>query len=273
MSIDITFNNEFLNKTVCKSERENISMKITSGHVLENKPAFALWHDTGSPNWTAPLGTLRYNLKANLQNGKMVSSSYDYLIDWYGIIWHYVEEEKFISYNAGDSKFQLGDKLFEDYDLNRYSVGIELDLPGKENILPSPAQIESAAKLAVYLMDRWDIPLNLNYHPGHKDVCVPHGRKTDPTPDYRKQVLERAQTMIQTAQPKPINIDPRFAQSWSNSGGLWKLNSLTPGYPIGSPWQDGIYFYQRFERGIARLKPDNSVEWLLLDEIQKITGH
>ena len=62
-------------------------------------------------------------------------------------------------------------------------------------------------------------------------------------------------------------MDQRFVAAWRASGGIWRgAGLLAPGYATSGPFLVGNNWYQTFERGTARLKPDGTVEWLLAKE-------
>lgn len=260
------FNTDWLNKTSCKSIRSQNGTKIASGHVLMPRPVMIVWHHTASPNHTISKGTLNYNLTSHVVNGKRVSSSYNYLIGYDGVIYWYVDEGLYIAYGAGPSEYRIGDKTFKDADLNTFAIHVEMDLPGKRDVPMSVAQRESAVQLALYLMKKWDIPLTIGFHPSHKMIALPPGRKNDPIPDYRAEILNEANMYVSQQEPPAHGIDPRFVKAWQDSGGVWQPNRLTPGYPQGVPFEFNGATCQAFERGIARLNADGSISWLLRSE-------
>lgn len=260
------FNTDWLNKTACKGIRSQIGTKIASGHVLMPRPVMIVWHHTASPNHIVSKGTLNYNLTTHVINGKRMASSYNYLIGVDGVIYWYVDEALYIAYGAGPSEYRIGDKTFRDADLNTFAIHVEMDLPGRREVLLTEAQRESGVILATHLMQKWDIPLTIGFHPSHKMIALPPGRKNDPIPDYRADILEEANKRMAQQQTPPFGIDERFYKAWFASGGVWQPDRLTPGYPQGQPFEFNGAVCQAFERGIARLNADGSISWLLRSE-------
>ena len=157
-NLNVLFNNDYLNRTVNKSER--------GANPL---PSFIVWHSTESPNPENSLGTLNYNLNND------PPSSYNFLIAMDGTVYNYVDVDTYVAWHAGAKSKALG---FEFYEVNVHSIGIELDTGTGAVSIPD-AQFKAAVSLLKDLHTKYNIPLDDEHNLGHKDICEP-GYKSDP---------------------------------------------------------------------------------------------
>lgn len=97
----------------------------------------------------------------------------------------------------------------------------------------------------------------------HRKVATPAGRKQDPS-DWNDEDFYRWQKSLGTG------VDPLFINAYEISGGVWKPNQLTPGYPITQAFELRGQTIQLFERAGARYDPKTrNVSWLLHQEFQE----
>jgi N-acetyl-anhydromuramyl-L-alanine amidase AmpD len=81
------------------------------------------------------------------------------------------------------------------------SIGIEIVNDGGGSTPYTEAQYQSLEALVPYLAQTYNVPLeNLV---GHKDVAIPAGRKTDPSPNFDFARIRRA---MEQALRKPITV-------------------------------------------------------------------
>jgi hypothetical protein len=64
----------------------------------------------------------------------------------------------------------------------------------------------------------------------------------------------------------PVNSE--FLTAWTDSGGVWAPNRLTPGFALTPKFFLDQLLHQRFERGVARKNQDGTISWLLLNDIK-----
>lgn len=106
---------------------------------------------------------------------------------------------------------------------NAYAIGIEAEATGVD---PWPEiQLEAYAQLCRALCDAYGIPVIRVL--GHKEVCSPVGRKTDPNFDmaaFRRQITDQEDDMTPEEMLKaPIrqagdrNLTVVLAQTWANT--------------------------------------------------------
>ena len=247
------FNDSYLNKTRNKDPRN--SSPISTGRV-----EFIVWHGTDSPNPANTPATLDW---AMTNDGKRGAANY--YIAQSGELYHYIDESKFIAYHAGAGGAKA--RGYTGYQVNVHSIGIEVEerITKKPQIAATPASLFTAAQLALYLKQTWAIPLERAYHVGHKEIVNP-GYRSDPHSYSIDNILAQAKVM-EVVVPISSGVDPRFMLAWQTSGGIWQRNELTPGYPIAPAFDHDGKTYQLFERGCARLDPENLVSWLLISEV------
>lgn len=145
---------------------------------------------------------------------------------------------------------------------NANSIGIELHISVGGR--PTAAMLVSVTWLVEDIMRRRRIPRHLIET--HRKVATPHGRKSDPEGwSDRDFYLWRSNLAMGVLVGQHI-IDPRIHPSWQLSGGVWKPNQATPGFPIGPAfvWQGKTC--QLFERVGARVEDNGLVQWMLVDE-------
>lgn len=184
-TIEPVLDTSYLNRTENKAPRRP-----------EQEIEFVVCHETASPNPNNPYGTLNYNLPLAIQ------SSYNYLIARTGRIFHYVDEREWISYHAGVNSAWMG---YEGYQINIYSLGVELD--GANKGAPcTKAQIESFALLALYFQQAYGIPLEEKYYPHHSRVAP--GYKSDPRGYTATQVLDLARSKAAVTDLTVIGVQP-----------------------------------------------------------------
>lgn len=80
--------------------------------------------------------------------------------------------------DTSECAWHAGNSLWHGHkDVNSISIGIEMEhFDGRDDW--DNRQIKSVVELCKMLKTKWDIPVNNIV--GHKDVCVPDGRKIDP---------------------------------------------------------------------------------------------
>lgn len=168
--MSITFNDDYINKTVNKDTRK------PSEHYR-----LRCWHETanGSGN---PHSTLKWNI------GAEAKSSYDVLIARDGEVWRYVDWRTWNSWSEGLSSWTLDGKLLTSTQLGRAALGIELDGANNGKMKATSAQIESAARFAIFTAETEGIPLDGDHDVTHAEIAP--GRKTDPKGYTIKQIYE-----------------------------------------------------------------------------------
>jgi hypothetical protein len=250
-------NTEYLNRTENKTARN--SSPQTTGRI-----EFVVWHGTDSPNPANTRGTLNW---AIINDGTRGAANY--YIPQSGPPFWYIDEGRFIAHHAGAGGAKARGHI--GFQVNVHSIGIEVEerITKKPKIAATPASLDQAALLAVDIHRRWGIPLERSFHVGHKEI-VNANYRSDPHSYSIDAVLAKAKSILAADQQLAIPVDPRFNMAWKISGGIWQMNELTPGYPLGPAfeWQGKVY--QLFERGCARLEASGTVSWLLLPEIQEL---
>lgn len=115
-------------------------------------------------------------------------------------------DEKYRAWHAGVSSF-LGK-----YDVNNYSIGIELLNNGDGKDPFTKYQYDALAKLTAYIVKKYDIQISRIV--GHKDIALPLGRKVDPANNFdwivyksmiRKELKQPKNLFAQKEEPKDIN--------------------------------------------------------------------
>jgi N-acetylmuramoyl-L-alanine amidase len=128
------------------------------------RPSAVVYHDTGGSAASA----IEWFQNPHAQ----VSAHYIVAAD--GKVYSCVPETK-KAWHAGSSI------LWNVPDLNAWSIGIELE--DTDDGAPYPkAQLEALLEVAVDVTVRYRIPLHA--HVGHQHICVPRGRKVDPSGDF-----------------------------------------------------------------------------------------
>lgn len=139
---------------------------------------------------------------------------------------------------------------------NAHSIGIECHHAVGDTWWS--VQKDALTWLVGQLMMQYNIPSEMVVT--HRSVAVPAGRKEDPS-DWPDLLFSRWQQLLGS------DVDPDFRFSHDLSGGVWKVNQLTPGLAKGHAFMYGGKKRQRFERGVATLEPTGEVSWMLLEEI------
>jgi hypothetical protein len=165
-----------------------------------------------------------------------------------------------------------------------YSIGIEV--VGYYEKVVWPEQVAQNVGRAVSALRNRLGTFDLTFKAGPGGICS-HRNFNKPqcpgaaiTESYYLNVLNQtwnathARVMPAPGQPARdagIAVDTRLKAAWEQSGGVWKPNELTPGLPTRAAEDLGNgVVQQRFERAVARRAVDGTVNWLLLDEIQKL---
>lgn len=199
----------------------------------------------------------------NVRKGTSFDSEGDWLRDALTVSAHYLVgrdgriaktcSEKFQAFHAG----VVSDPRFG----NDYSIGIELHISVGER--PTAPQLASLTELVLDIMRRRSIPRHLIET--HRKVAYPAGRKPDPEGwTDAAFYLWRSKLSAGVLVGEYI-IDPRIHPWWLQSGGVWKPNLATPGYPVGPAFEWGGKVRQLFQRVGATVEP-NGVSWMLVDE-------
>jgi hypothetical protein len=142
-----------------------------------------------------------------------------------------------------------------------YSIGLEM-VGNYDYQRPDGAVWENARAVMIGLSERLGIaPRQLISF--HRD----YGSKSCPGWAVKKEWVWGEVEAL--APGGGATIDPLFIKSWEGSGGVWKPERLTPGFPL-SPAETGRdgNWQQRFERGVA-VMVDGQVHWRLLSEFCK----
>lgn len=246
----LTYNDDWLNRSANRNDRN--SSPETTGKI-----EFVVWHGTDSPNPTDTPATLNWAL---INDGKRGAANY--YIGQSGLVYRYIDPEKYIAWHAGAGGAHA--RGYTGFQVNVHAIGIEIEerITKQPFIPPTSLSLESAAQLAVVVNKLYGIPLERAYHVGHREIVAP-GYRFDPGHYSIDSILLRANQIMNA----PLTVHPSFQNAWNLSGGVWKKNQLTPGFPLAPAAMVGDHLMQRFERGTARLEADGSVSWLLLSEI------
>lgn len=183
-------NTEYLNQTPNKEPRDS-GLKYVG----------VVWHGTGG-NPANPRGTLNYNLDPKIK------SSYHDLISSSGEWFQYLDPRKYIAWHAGVSYWVAGTREYSGAGINRHFIGVELDETNKGKPAPA-AQLEAAARLALYYRDEYGIPLLEPYHVTHKQIAP--GRKIDPTCCTVAAILTKAREI------DGMRTEDEFGLAWGNA--------------------------------------------------------
>lgn len=152
----LALNTTYLNRTPNKTPREN-----PAGF----RPEFVVMHET------AGYGSLEWNLRAD------VRSSYNYLINRAGVIFHYVDENRFIAWGAGvRSRWSVEGQTYTNGQINVAALNVELEGPNDGQPI-TLAQFESGVELIRHFNQTYGIPMDSAYYPEHHDVAP--GYKSD----------------------------------------------------------------------------------------------
>ncbi len=182
------FNTEYLNRTVNTTPRPPSERYIA-----------IIWHETqnGSGN---PHSTLKWNL------AKKAGSSYDFLIARDGEIFQYLDYHQYISWDSGESEWTIDGTHYRNWALNSVTLGVELDGPA-DGTPATDAQLDSAARLAVFLRDTENIPLDRAHHLTHAEIARKRttNKRTDPRGYTPEQVIARARVTL---------LDPDWPALW-----------------------------------------------------------
>lgn len=115
-----------------------------------------------------------------------------YIVDKTGAIVQCVADDR-RAWHAGESVL-AGRK-----DVNSFSIGIELVNKGDGQDPYTDQQYWALAELVTYLQKKYRIPLSRVV--GHRDICVPRGRKTDPSDNFDWPRLRRMLSSRGNARP------------------------------------------------------------------------
>lgn len=258
-----TINTTWLNKTVNKTRRTSRARLLG-----------VLWHETASRAVKVtdpPVGTLEWNRLPRLVNGKVVRSSYNYLIARNGTIYHYVDELGWIAWHGGEAQWNE----YTD-DINDVLIGVEVD--GPNDGTPITAQQRAAIVwLMRHFRDKYGIPLERKYHPEHCEVALPEGRKTDAKGFNVTQLLDEARSQpAPTPAPAPapapkrwiiptssgqVDVPQALYDFYHDHGGL-----LVFGYPTSDDYQardasGEVCTFWDLENGRIKIKPSQPAPW------------
>lgn len=186
-----------------------------------------------------------------------------YYITKDGTIYQLVDDSD-AAWHAGASSW-MG---LDSEDIQLISIGIELENLN-DGVDPYPdVQYRALVALTRDLVNRHRIPGEMLVR--HVDIAPK--RKTDP----RGFPWQRFKQDVYMPAAKPLaaepltdierGIDPAFLVAWRLSGGEWRPNELTPGRPLDIAYTSNGQKVQRFQRGIAKLRPDGGVDWALVSE-------
>lgn len=224
MTMSIAFNDQYLNATVNKDPREP-----------GEKYRVRCWHETAGKSGN-PHSTLRWNLhKRDPKTGRLIQSSYDVLIARDGEIWRYVDWKVWNSWSEGLSSWTVDGKLLQSGPLGRVCMGIELDGANDGKQKATDAQIESAARFAIFTAETEGIPLDGDHDVTHAQIAP--GRKTDPRGYSLNDIFDEVARLQRPSEP-----DWRKEWYWPNwdliqSFGIptrWKEEHQA-GRPLGKP--------------------------------------
>lgn len=151
-------------------------------------------------------------------------------------------------------------------------TGVMVEVVGDFDEQPWPPVLESLVyDVSAALVRKLKIQVTQGTVKGHRE-CLPNkscpGNAID-MDEVREELRRRmAVPSAPAGPPGTYPVDQRFKDAWSGSGGIWRGSGLlAPGYARSVAYLRGVNWYQDFERGRARLRPDGRVEWLLLGEI------
>lgn len=195
MAFPFAVNTDWLNKTVNKTARTS-SLPYRA----------VVWHETQNGSGVAA-NTLKWNLAAK------AGSSYDFLISRSGTIYQYLDYKTWTSWDTGVAEWMLDGDLLTNWQLNVITLGIELDGPC-DGTPVTPAQIDAAARLALYLHDTEHIPLDRAHQLTHAEIAKHRtsNKRTDPRGYTPEQVLRRAEEITHPpADDWPARWGTRFA--------------------------------------------------------------
>lgn len=210
--ITIVFNDEFLNQTENKDLRKP-----------DDKYRLRCWHETGNSSGK-PRNTLKWNLhERDPKTGRLIQSSYDVLIARDGELWRYVDWKKWNSWSEGLSSWTVDGTLLQSGALGRACLGIELDGANDGKQKATSAQIESAARFAIYTWETEAIPLDGDHDVTHAQIAP--GRKSDPRGYTIQQVYEAIRGLQKT-------VEPDWAARWGTAYPYFA------GSGIATAWRD-----------------------------------
>lgn len=179
-----TVNTTWLNKSVNKDRRvDHADQPIRITPADQVLVAFGL-HETISPGYRNPRNTLKYNLPYGPKRG--TRGSFNWMIGYDAVAYHYVLEDDWIAWHAGDSAW----RGYLDEGLSAVSIGVEWDLPG-DGTPPTEPMWQTGLWLFDSLSQFWHIPLDIAHIWEHKTVALPPGRKHDPVGYSRDELLHR----------------------------------------------------------------------------------
>ncbi|HBN09371.1 MAG TPA: hypothetical protein DD435_12220 [Cyanobacteria bacterium UBA8530] len=152
-------------------------------------------HHTASGSVSAAQNIGRY-----FQNPDAEVSAH-YTIGKDGAIVQSVQDGK-RAWHAGESTFQGRG------DVNDYSLGIEIVNAGDNRDAYTDAQYSALIDLCAWMVKTYNVPLERIT--GHRDICIPKGRKTDPSDNFdwdrvKKGVTARLAGQMPASAP---SVDP-----------------------------------------------------------------
>lgn len=141
------------------------SRNISSGRP---SPVGTCVHTTDGTN------SLNWLVAGSADSGQPASA--DYLIDRDGTQ-HKICPDGYYPYHAGTSRLVYNNILYQDDEISRLLLGVELEC--KSNDYVTPEQVDSLALLIVWrgLYYTWRWPY---YVVGHYEIARPLGRRSDP---------------------------------------------------------------------------------------------
>lgn len=244
MSIPIVFNDEYLNRTENKDLR-----KPGERYKLR------CWHETGNSSGS-PHRTLQWNLHTRSKTGQLIQSSYDVMIARDGEIWRYVDWTEWNSWSEGVSSWTVDGKLLTSGPLGRACLGIELDGANDGKQKATAAQIESAARFAIYTAETEGIPLDGDHDVTHAQIAP--GRKTDPRGYAIDQVYEAIRSMQQLVTPDFGSLWGPYFSYFSESGiaAVWRDHAAVLQAAVSDETKDAKgRVWRLFERGAVSFDP------------------
>lgn len=218
MTIQIAFNDTYKDQTVNKDPRRP-----------GERYRIRCWHETANGSGD-PHSTLRWNLhERDPKTGQLIQSSYDVLIARDGEIWRYVDWKVWNSWSEGVSSWPVDGIVLASGPLGRVCLGIEIDgaNDGKQKV--TAAQIESAARFAIFTAETEGIPLDRKHDVTHAQIAPE--RKSDPRGYTINQIYEAVQSMQKASGPDYSVLWGNLVPYFEGSGiaAAWRDNAATLG--------------------------------------------
>lgn len=244
--VQLVTNDDYLNKTENKDPR-----KPGEKYLLH------VWHETATKTHP-PIAksTLEWNL------ARSVASSYDGLIAWDGTYYRYVDWRVWNSWAEGVSHATVDGVLYTSAgspQLGRIALSTEID-GMNDGHTASPAQIETAAKVAIMYEETEGIKIDTGHHFYHSQIAP--GRKTDPRGYTMRDVFDEVARLRAFAPNWPLrwgglaHYDPTYGiptawrAAWEQGHMLGKAISHEYVHPANNE-----FVRQDFEFGVINWTP------------------